>query len=597
MRKQVNDKNNHNIMTRINYLFAAFMAMFMLSTHTAWADTAYVKVTDTEGSVSWVAIEGTVNGTSFEVYKNGYDSAINNQTKGSIDLSEIWSESGGNGTHYQVTKIGDCAFKYCYDLTGVTIPEGVTYIGYSAFMNCKLIPEMTIPESVTTIKGEAFGSCYGLTSARLPKSVTTIDRNPFYDCKNLESIVVDSENTRFNSANNCNAIIQTSNNALITGCKNTVIPSNVTSIGTRAFYKLADLMSVTIPDGVKTIGDEAFRHCTGLTEITLPSHLTSVGTAAFGECSNISSLTIPDSMTRIDIWAFINCSKITSLVIPKSVNYIGYGAFAGCDHLESIVVDEANTKFNSADGCNAIIQTNNNTLIAGCKNTVIPNTITTIGQWAFKYCHTLTEITIPENVTKIESMAFQECGLSSITIPKSVTKIESYAFSYCSELISIISLIEDVFETGVYCFDRSPNVTLYVPKGLVSTYQSTKDWNRIKDIEEIIPIIPLTLACNSKGKVKINNKVEITNDVRKVNANDGADNTFIFTPNEGCQLEQVSIDGLDVTLSVVDNKLTTRVHDNSKMIVTFSKLNADVNGDGHVNINDVVTLVNIILGL
>lgn len=280
------------------------------------------------------------------------------------------SEGGGNGTHYQVTKIGDCAFIYCYDLSGVNIPKGITYIGHSAFMNCQHIPDIIIPERVTTIQGEAF---YG---------------------------------------------------------------------------------------------------CTGLTKITLPSHLTNIGTAAFGECSNITSLIIPESLAKIDTWGFIICSIITSLVIPKSVNYIGFGAFVGSDHLESIVVDETNTRYNSADSCNGIIETRYNSPIAGCKNTVIPNTVTTIiGEWAFKYCHTLTDITIPESVIKIESMAFQGCGLTNITIPKSVTNIENDAFSYCSELISIVSLIEDVFETGSYCFDRSPYVTLYVPMGLVGTYQ------------------------------------------------------------------------------------------------------------------------------
>lgn len=235
-------------------------------------------------------------------------------------------------------------------------------------------------------------------------------------------------------------------------------------------------------------------------------------------------------------------------------------------------------------------------MIAGCKNTVIPSSVTTIGEWAFKYCHTLTEITIPDNITKIESMAFEECtGLKTITIPKSVISIGSYAFTRCTGMVSIVSLIEDVFETGSYCFDRT-NATLFVPKGLVDAYRSTKDWSRLTDIEEITTTIPLSIACNSKGKVLVNKMTELTNDMRVVDAKDGVDNTFVFTPNDDCKLEQVIIDGLDVTLSVVDNILSTKIREGSKMMVVFSSKSADVNGDGHVNVNDVVSLINLILG-
>jgi hypothetical protein len=137
---------------------------------------------------------------------------------------------------------------------------------------------------------------------------------------------------------------------------------------------------------------------------------------------------------------------------------------------------------------------------------------------------------------------------------------------------------------------------LYVPKGLVDTYKTTADWNSISNIEEMVYKIPLTLACNSKGKVLVNGGVEFSNDVDHVDVIDGKDNTFEFIPDENCKLEQVIIDGFDVMSSVKDNKLTAKIRENSKMIVTFSKSSGDMNNDGNIDISDVVTLVNMILG-
>ncbi len=180
-----------------------------------------------------------------------------------------------------------------------------------------------------------------------------------------------------------------------------------------------------------------------------------------------------------------------------------------------------------------------------------------------------------------------------------LTSIGYYAFEGCDSLTSITSYITDVFETGWGAFSDCNNATLYVPNGLVITYQSTAYWNRIKNIEEI-PSVSLALSCNNKGKVMINGGVQFTNDMSEVSVYNGMENTFVFTPEENCQLEQVLIDGQDVTSSVENNKLTTKVQEGSKMIVMFSKssvnANGDVNGDGNIDISDVVALVNMILG-
>ena len=162
-------------------------------------------------------------------------------------------------------------------------------------------------------------------------------------------------------------------------------------------------------------------------------------------------------------------------------------------------------------------------------------------------------------------------------------------------MTSITSYITDVFETGNQTFYKSDNATLYVPAGLKETYRSTIDWNRITNIEEM-PGISLAIACSDQGKVSINDYITFTNKLGEVTVFDGTESKFVFTSEEGSQLERVLINGLDVTRSVKDNLLKITIYPNYSMMVIFAPKGADVNRDGAVDISDVVALVNIILG-
>ena len=237
------------------YVLFAFIALFFVSS-SVWADTAYVRLTDGE-TVSWIPIKGIIDGTNIEISRN----AIDINTQGSIDLNEVWSENDGSGTQYQVTTIGEEAFNDCVFLTSVTIPNSVTSIGRDAFLNCSDLTSVTIPNSVTSIEEYAFSLCSCLTSVEIPNSVTNIGLEAFSGCSGLTSIVVESGNPVYDSRNNCNAIIETASNILIAGCKNTIIPNNVTSIGRSAFSNCSGLTSVTIPNSVSSIGQRAFWNC------------------------------------------------------------------------------------------------------------------------------------------------------------------------------------------------------------------------------------------------------------------------------------------------------------------------------------------------
>ena len=166
--------------------------------------------------------------------------------------------------------------------------------------------------------------------------------------------------------------------------------------------------------------------------------VTSIGSNAFNNLKNVTKVTIPNSVTSIWESSFYGCTGLKSITIPSSVTSIALGAFAECSGLTSISVDESNTVYNSFNNCNAIITNIGNTLICGCKNTVIPNSVTTIAYEAFQGCTGLTSIVIPSSVTTIAQAAFQNCSnLTSITIPNSVTTINRFAFAYCSSLKSV----------------------------------------------------------------------------------------------------------------------------------------------------------------
>ena len=500
-----------------------------------------------------------------------------------------------DGNTYSVTAIGDYAFSRCPGLTGVDIPNSVTEIGYGAFAYCDGLTSIDIPNSVTSIGYEAFMDCTGLTSIDIPNSVTAISSYAFYntawydnqpdglvyagmvaykykgtmpsgtnmtlkegtlgiavcafmecpgltsivipnsvtevgvlafmDCPGLTSIVVESGNLRYDSRNNCNAIIETASNKLIAGCKNTIIPNSVTEIGYGAFA-----------------------YCDGLTGID-----------------------IPNSVTKIGEYAFDCCSGLTGIVIPNSVAEIGRDAFDFCPGLISIVVESGNPRYDSRNNCNAIIESASNTLFVGCKNTIIPNSVTSIGDWAFAGCDGLTSIDIPNSVTSIGDCAFLGCdGLTSIDIPNSVTSIGDNAFTDCIGLASIVipnSLTEvDDFAfaectglTDVYCYIADPSRasswnglfylddgdysgrTLHVLQGTGDAYRADRNWYRY--FEQIVEDIFL-------GDVNRDLEINIADVNAVIN--------MILGGNTGTPA-------------------------------------ADVNGDGEINIADINAVIDIIL--
>ena len=259
--------------------------------------------------------------------------------------SEVGSAFGDNlvtaNFAYGCRTIPSRILTRCTSLSSVTIPNSVTGIGSWAFSGCTSLASATIPDGVTNIGREAFGNC-GLTHLTIPSSVGSLGednrKNVFSGCSSIETIEVNRNNTVYDSRNNCNAIIETSTNTLITGCKNTVIPNTVTSIGWDAFANCSGLTSITIPNSVTSIGVSAFQDCTGLASVTIQDGVTSIYYKAFSKCTSLASITIPDSVTIIDTYTFSYCSSLTTVGVGSGITSIGDSAFASTS-LTSITVN------------------------------------------------------------------------------------------------------------------------------------------------------------------------------------------------------------------------------------------------------------------
>ena len=378
--------------------------------------------------------------------------------------SNEWNEATGEGVitfDGELTTIGDEAFERCSSLTNVTIPDSVTTIGDEAFWICRSLTSVTIGDSVTTIGDSAFYGCESLTSVTIPDSVTTIGYGTFASCHSLAEF-----KGKF-AADEGRCLIK--DNAIIAYAEASgttyTIPDSVTTIGGHAFYYCSSLTSVTIPDSVTTIGEDAFCYCRSLTSVTIPDSVTTIGDSAFYYCDSLTSVTIPDGVISIGDYAFKNCIAFTSVTIGNSVTSIGRGAFESCARLTSVTIPESVTtigtgafiscmhlqefkgKFASDDGRCLIIDGVLNALaldeLAGYS---IPYGVTSIDANIARGSLYLTYISIPETVISIGDYAFRSCqNLSAISCEATVPpSLGSEVFYYTPNSLKIYVYSESV---------------------------------------------------------------------------------------------------------------------------------------------------------
>ena len=407
--------------------------------------------------------------------------------------------------------ICDFAFDDCDGLTSVNMPESLILIGYASFSGCSGLTSINIPYRVKMIDGKAFNGCNSLsvitvdgrnihydsrnncnaiietksntlivggsstiipndvlriaddafngrsslTAIEIPQNVEEIGKSAFSFCPNLSSITVEKSNSFYDSRNNCNAIIETKSNILITGCKTTIIPEDIVKIGNCAFEGCDLLISITIPKGIMEIGKRAFEKCINLVDIIMSKGVTSIGSSAFWGCKRLLSISLPDSISTLGDDVFHYCKNLSFIVFSNGLTKIGKDIFEECDFLTTIQIPTGTKAY-----FKKIIQQKYWHLLL--EQNEIYSYPTKVSDWDLNNAWTddkgvkyskdkrkllkvpreMTEYTIRNGTFFIGDKAFasgifSHSYINSVIIPNSVIKISKDSFKGCKQLTNI----------------------------------------------------------------------------------------------------------------------------------------------------------------
>ncbi|MBQ6661362.1 MAG: leucine-rich repeat protein [Clostridia bacterium] len=411
-------------------------------------------------------------------------------------------------------EIGASAFKWCNSLSSISIPGNVYSIGEEAFEGCANLATVILEDGVQIIGESAFAECQALTSFAIPKTVASIGKTAFGRCDGIETIIIDTDNPYYVFTNNC--LIEIASKKVLQGfggfvipddgsveniedgafegnsaVVEIIIPSDVVSIGERAFADCNNLAYINVPDSVTVIGPDAFSGCSALESINIPCSLSSIMNGTFCGCESLTVISIPEGVTTIGDQSFRNCINLAEIQLPQSVTALGSQSFSECRKLVKIYYSgtvegwdaiEKGRDFDSGSGYYTVYATDGEShkqnLFAYRDNgdgtcaiidvisvietdssfeipsqikgltvvsidsmgglrfdctagVIIPDTVQRIGEGAFDHLVGLASIVIPDSVSYIGGGAFNMCNLSDVYIGKGVTYIGPGAFTNC----------------------------------------------------------------------------------------------------------------------------------------------------------------------
>ena len=447
---------------------------------------------------------------------------------------------------------------YCAE-NNVLYDKAKTTLIRCATLNRKAI---VVPSTVTTIESKAFMSCVNVPSIALPESVTTIGDNAFYACSNITSLTLPSGLTGY-LANGilarCTKLTQLTIPAGITeiginameGCSQLVsvsLPDGVTEIHSHAFDGCSAMSSINMPSALKKIDAFAFMGCSSMTSFNLPDGMEEIGERAFESCWRLERITIPEGVTRLGDRLFENCSSLVSITLPSTLESLGLNPFNNCTNLAEIIVAEGNPYLSvvggilySEAGTRLVFCPRNNPGVNGVL--VIPEGVTTIGDYGLSQLNVATEVDLPLSLTTIGNWAFYGGLTGNYTIkryciPAGVDTLMRAPWGRCYGMQELYCYTPEPLPLDYYAFDQLGlfNITLYVPEASLELYKSADQWKTFGSFgQNIIPMKPGDMNIDGVLDVSdLNSIVDVVvglpyDAMRKHNADVNADRSIDVT--------------------------------------------------------------------